>query len=168
MKITWDRDAGKEIFTDVNGVERTIDVTCFVRNELNGRRLLSEKPCYTEDEDGKTGGEGNSKPYMPRPFPKGEWSVVAINDVPPENDYEAPEFISTDAHQEVEVWSVIDGHYGEKTGETVEDFGYGQHNSTSNTTLGCGRILQSEDRALLSATIRAAWGAGDIVKLIVA
>ena len=152
MKITWTRDASILRYGD-----KTIRVVCIVRNELNGERLLSEKPVYSENEDGGTG-----EPYMPRPFPLGIWEIEAI--LPKTNPYEAPEFISTNAHQTVDEWSLKDGHYGAKVGQ-VEDFGYGLHNSTSSTTLGCGHILESQDRADLVAAIQAAWKDGDTVTL---
>jgi len=144
MKLSWKRDDGKLSYNDV-----TIDVVCDVRNELNGRRALSEKVVYSELPNGDKG-----VPYMPRPFPLGVWNVVAV--IPKENPYEAPEFISTDACQILDVWSVVDGHYGDKTGDNVEDYGYGLHNSTSATTLGCGRIVSSKDREDLSKAIKTA------------
>jgi hypothetical protein len=155
MKITWYRDSHKMSYLD-----KVIDVVCDVRNELNGQRALSEKPVYSENEDGGTG-----VPYMPRPFPIGSWEVVSV--IPKTDPYEAPEFISTDAHQPVEEWTEVLGHYGQKTGTMVEDYGYGLHNSTSNTTLGCGRISRPEDRENLVMAIQDAWAAGETVTLVV-
>jgi len=153
MKLSWARDAGILQYGD-----NSIKVICAVRNELNGERLLSEPPVYSELEDGGTG-----EPYMPRPFPKGIWNVLAI--IPKENPYEAPEFISTDAHQTVKEWSLDSGHYGAETEDAIEDYGYGFHNSTSSTTLGCGHILSSDDRAALTAAIKEALANGESVIL---
>jgi hypothetical protein len=152
MKITWARDA-----SILQYGAKTIRVVCAVRNELNGERLLSEKPVFSELEDGSDG-----VPYMPRLFPLGTWTIKAI--IPKDNPYEAPEFISTDAHQTVDEWSLKDGHYGEKIG-TIEDYGYGLHNSTSSTTLGCGHIIEVQDREDLVAAIKAARKDGDTVTL---
>jgi hypothetical protein len=100
---------------------------------------------------------------MPRPFPKGMWIITGI--LPKDDPYEAPEFISTNAHQPVEEWEEIDGHYGEKTGKVIEDYGYGFHNSTSRTTLGCGRILTVRSRQDFVKEIQAAWKIGEEVFL---
>lgn len=137
-----------------------INVTCDVRNELNGRRKLSEPPVYSENKDGSKG-----EVYMPRTFPVGRWEVYTI--IAKSDPYEAPEFIATNAHQTVDVWMVKDGHYYEKSGRQVEDYGYGLHNSTSSTTLGCGRISLWDHRKKLVAAIRAAWKRGEKVTLIV-
>jgi hypothetical protein len=151
--ITWKLDEGKESYDD-----QVIDVVCSVRNELNGLRHLYEPVVYTENKDGARG-----IPYMPRPFPKGKWKILAI--LPKTNGYEAPEFISTDACQLVEKWTVVNGRYGAPTGEMVMDYGYGQHNSTSSTTLGCGRILLSSDRAKLTAILKPKLAAGEVCYL---
>jgi hypothetical protein len=160
MKLTWARDASILQYGD-----KSIRVVCDVRNELNGERLPSEHPVYSEKADGSQG-----LPFMPRPFPLGEWKVLAV--LPKTSPYEAPEFISTDAHQPVPVYDIVEDqtdshgvHYGNPTGEYIEDFGYGLHNSTSSTTLGCGRIVENQDRADLTAAIRAAMDAGEAVIL---
>ena len=145
MIIIWHRDSGRAVYQD-----KTISVTCDVRNELNKRRSLDEKPVYSENKDGTQGA-----PYMPRMFPIGIWKVVAI--IPKTQEYEAPEFISTDAHQLVNIWSVVDKHYGKDTGFQVMDHGYGWHNSTSMTTLGCGKMQFFKERADLTAAIRECW-----------
>ena len=160
MTITWKRKSASLTF---NG--QTIEVICDVRNELNGRRLLSSKPVYSENEDG-----GDGVPYMPRWFPLGLWEVVSIIDK--DDPYMAPEFIATDAHQLIDEWVVGmslsgEAHYIKKSGRKVEDYGYGLHNSTSGTTLGCGRITRSEDRESLVKAIRDAWAAGETVTLVV-
>jgi hypothetical protein len=124
-------------------------VTCDVRNELNGRRLLTEKPVYSEQSNGNAG-----VPYMPRKFPKGVWRILAV--LPKTDPYEAPEFISTDAWQEVDEWTIEDSHYGAKTGKKVKDYGYGLHFSTSPTTLGCGKIMRMSERDALSVVVKAA------------
>ena len=141
MIVTWQRDSGIASYDDVK-----LQIISNVRNELNGYRKLTENVVYTENEDGSQG-----VAYMPRRFPLGKFKIVAV--LPKTNPYEAPEFISTDACQEVEEWTVVDGHYGEATGNMVMDYGYGLHNSTSNTTLGCGHIIQVADRAALTAVL---------------
>ena len=158
MKLTWARDACTLKYWDVS-----IRVICNVRNELNGERSLSESPVHSEDKNGD-----NGVPYMPRPFPLGVWNVLAI--LPKTNPYEAPEFISTDACQLVDEW--ITGldlagkqHYIKPSGNQVMDYGYGLHNSTSDTTLGCGKIDLREDRANLTMAIQSAFDKGEAVTL---
>jgi hypothetical protein len=159
VKLTWDRDRGKLSYLD-----KVIDVTCYVRNELNGERSLDSKPVYTTDAAGATNGAGKSVPYMPRPFPKGTWTVTGV--YPKSDPYMAPEFIATDARQTVTPWTVIDGHYGAPVeGAQAMDYAYGLHNSTSRTTLGCGRILNLQARADLVAAVKAAWARGEEVSL---
>ena len=107
-------------------------------------------------------------PYMPRMFPKGKWNVLAV--LPKSDPYMAPEFISTDAHQLVDEWNVRakrDGElrYDVPSGRKVEDWGYGLHNSTSSTTLGCGRIMESGDREWLTSLIKRELGKGEMVTL---
>ena len=146
MVITWKRDKVILTYADVS-----IRVICKVRNELNGLRSLTENVVYTSNEDGTQG-----MPYMPRLFPKGVWELVSIIDKT--DPYEAPEFISTNAHQSVMTWTSVDGHYGRAiTDSCAEDYGYGLHNSTSDTTLGCGHIVNNTDRANLSMAIRTCW-----------
>jgi len=153
MRLTWARDAAILKYAD-----KALKVVCNVRNELNGLRLLSEKPVYSENEDGSRG-----LPYMPRQFPLGTWTVIAI--IPKTDPYEAPQFISTDAHQKVHPWTTQDGHYSREMDDEIEDYGYGLHNSSSATTLGCGRIIDYKDREDLCAAIQAAWKNGETVTL---
>jgi hypothetical protein len=142
MVITWKRDEGNATY---NGV--IVPIVCDVRNEINGRRKLTEPVVYTENEDCTQG-----MPYMPRLFPKGVWKILAI--IPKDDPYEAPFFISTNAHQSVVPWTSDNGHYGRAMADSVEDYGYGLHNSTSETTLGCGRILNYYDLIELINAIR--------------
>jgi hypothetical protein len=134
--------------------------TCIIRNELNRRRQITEAPVYTENKDGSKG-----VPYMPRMFPFGVWNIVAV--LPKTDPYEAPLFISTDAFQRVDEWTEGQGHYGEKTGTQVEDYGYGLHNSTSLTTLGCGRITKNSDLMALVGVIKEAQARNEPVTLVV-
>jgi len=164
MNIRWDRDNCRQTYQIFDAALRqmvNVDmvVVCLVRNELNGERKLDSKAVYSEMANGTRG-----VPYMPRPFPKGMCKIVAI--IPKDSPYEAPEFISTDAHQPVEEWSIKpDGTYDKPTGRMVEDFGYGEHNSTSSTTLGCGHILSPDERRTFVAAIQAAWANGETVTL---
>ena len=87
-------------------------------------------------------------PYMPRVFPQGVWKLG--KPVAKADPYTAPWFIPTTAWQMVDVWSVDEhGFYGKPTGEKVKDEGYGLHNSTSRTTLGCLKIEKKTDLAWL-------------------
>jgi hypothetical protein len=108
---------------------------------------------------------------MPRQFPRGTWKIVHVKDVPPSNDYEYPIFVSSNAHQPVDRWVEVGGVYSIPAGEVVEDYGYGFHDSTSRTTLGCGRIIESEGRhdhvLAFAADVRAAFARGEVVGLTV-
>jgi len=153
MKLTY--NFAKKSLT-VEGFDHDVPATCLVRNELNGLRRDDEVVRCT-NEDGTDG-----LPYEPRTFPLGTWKVVNIADKT--NPYEAPKFISTDAHQEVTVWTTKNGCYVHKLG-IAEDYGYGLHHSTSATTLGCIRILALEDLEALAAAIQKAWSEHDEVTL---
>jgi len=158
MNIRWLINEGKMFFGD-----SVVDCVCHVRNEENGERVLASKPVISENSDGSEG-----VPYMPRRFPMGKWNVTVI--LPKTDPYEAPEFIATDAHQTVERWRTRIGRdgneiYDQPSGDMVEDYGYGLHNSTSSTTLGCGRIIKTADRALLARTIRQSWESKEPVTL---
>lgn len=134
MRFIWHRDQGILELHDSK-----IFVQCHVRNELNGERQLNEKAVFTERKNGSEG-----LPYMPRPFPLGLWNVQ--KPLPKTNPYEAPFFIPTDAHQQVEFWLInTDGSYNKPSGQQIEDYGYGLHCSTSQTTLGCGRVINRSD-----------------------
>jgi len=67
MRIHRKRDTG---VATVDGREN-FRITCVVRNELNGWRLLHNPGdvVFTVTKDGRTGDA-----YMPRPFPKGLWN----------------------------------------------------------------------------------------------
>ena len=111
-----------------------IKVSCLVRNELNRQRGGQDV----------THAMPSGAPYMPRPFPKGKWTLgkpVAKTD-----PYTAPWFIPTDAWQNLPVWEVDEhGCYVRATDRLVRDEGYGLHCSTSRTTLGCVRVSLLED-----------------------
>lgn len=108
-----------------------MQVSCVVRNELNGWRKPHEV-VYGITKDNKE----TNIPVMPRVLPKGLWHVVFIE--PRSNPYQSPFVIMTDAHQELDVWSLDEnGNYLEPTGEKFDDWMYGIHLSCSNTTLGC-------------------------------
>ena len=154
MEISYNR---KEIFLTALG--RSIPCTNLVRNELNGERLPSQV-VKTENKDGSIG-----VPYQPRGFPVGNWHIVAA--LPKTDGYEAPFFLSTDAWQLVDQWIASDGSYVCKAGVQVADHGYGLHNSTSSTTLGCIRILDSQDLLDLVAACNEAWANNESVNLTV-
>lgn len=129
---------------------KVIAVTCNVRNELNGQRTTQnpEDVVYSLPPDGSS-----PVPYMPRTFPIGKWRITGIK--AKSSAYLAPFFISTDAWQMVPEWTLeLDGTYGEPTGCTVKDAGYGLHFSSSSTTLGCGKIILKEDLIWLVEMIK--------------
>lgn len=122
---------------------KTIDISCRVRNEINGLRELTETPLLSMPDE---------KPVMPRQFPKGLWQVTdrPRRRVSPEK---RPYFIPTDAWQELAVWSVVDGHYGEPTKEVTKDIGYGLHFSAYVNTNGCLKVENEADLTFLVAEI---------------
>lgn len=132
-------------------------VTNRVRNELNGLRKLGIKKevVRSVNKDRSPG-----VPYMPRQFPVGKWSIIAVevNKDSPYLSYpgftaatfDKLEFgevrIRTDAHQSVGEWSLDENvGYKAETGKMVDDYGYHFHYSVYNTTLGCGRFVSQND-----------------------
>lgn len=151
MKITYNL---QEDFLEALG--RKMPATCLVRNELNGLR----KPREIVKTTPREGGVG--VPYMPRRFPVGEWHIINI--VPKSGPYMAPYFIATSAWQMVDEWEVKDGAYVKPIGDAA-DFGYGLHCSTSNTTLGCIRIINRKDLGDLIEAIKECWKKGESVTI---
>lgn len=124
--------------------DRTIAISCIVRNEINSWRKPNEI-VYTTP---------NKIPYYPRTFPVGVWNVGQPR---PETDpYMYPYFIPTDAHQLVDTWIVENGVYTKKTGLQDDDSAYGLHHSTSTSTLGCTKILDVNDLLYLVQLIQTA------------
>ena len=145
--------------------DRKISAWSDVRNELNGRRKVGETAVYSENADGSQG-----SPYMPRTFPLGNWLVTGVVPHPDKvkDHYLYPFFISTNAHQAVEVWEVdAAGRYVKATGRMVEDYGYGNHFSDSLTTLGCIRDETEADLRWVVDFIRTAVSDGDQVPFLV-
>ena len=132
-------------------LDKTMEASCHVRNEINGERKLSEPHDVVY---AITGNRYESVPYMPRKFPTGIWQVFMPQER--QSKYLAPYFIPTNAKQLVRVWE-LDGRggYDEATDERVMDHGYGLHYSTSRTTLGCIRIHTKDDLVTLVGLIRA-------------
>ena len=111
---------------------------------------------------------GEPTPYDPHYFPNGTWNITAINAHPAEDTYLHPFFISTDAWQTVNTWTLDpDGTYGQETSQTQEDSAYGIHFSSSNTTLGCIRIEFESDLLALVHAIEECWRAGEAVQITV-
>ena len=111
-----------------------IDISCNVRNELNGLRNKSAVVLSIPDK----------KPVMPRQFPIGVWEIY--KPVKRDSAYLAPYFIPTNAFQMLPIWELDNnGLYKRKTTNLTRDIGYGLHYSTSSTTLGCIKIQQKND-----------------------
>lgn len=128
-----------------------------IRSLENKKRLLTEV-VFSEPVD------GDPKPYDPKLFPIGTWSVFLPTSKT--DKYLSPFFIPTDAKQIVETYSVADGFYLKKNG-TQMDSGYGIHFSTSSTTLGCIRIANEKDLLDLVQFISECIKSGETVKLTV-
>lgn len=140
----------------LSGFGKTIDISCSVRNEVNGLRK----------KDQVVKSMPSCKPIMPRQFPKGTWDVYMP--VTRKDPYLAPWFIPTTAFQFLPVWSLDSkGQYNAVTDIMTKDVGYGLHTSTSNTTQGCIKIQKLDDLLWLVTQIKNALENKDIVKLTV-
>ena len=126
--IKWQQ--GAEVLT---AFDKEISCRCDVRNGLNYRRKADQVVYTIPDKE----------PYQPRIFPKGTW--VVGTPLERTDSYLAPFYIPTNAWQPVNVWEVKNGLYVKKTDKTVADKAYGLHHSTSNTTLGCIKIMNLQD-----------------------
>ena len=122
-----------------------MDVSCVVRNELNGWRPNPRKDQREEIVYAITETNRETRiPVMPRDFPLGRWAIESI-DVR-DNPYQRPFFIRTNAHQSLDIWDLDnDGGYMLKTKNRIDDWMYGLHCSSSNTTLGCIKIHEMKD-----------------------
>ena len=113
--------------------ERSIDCSCLVRNELNGWRRPKQIVYSIPDKF----------PCQPRIFPAGKWTIY--KPVKRRAKYTAPFFIPTNAAQDLPIWKIKGGRYVHETDKRVLDEGYGLHFSSSNTTLGCIKIINLDD-----------------------
>ena len=111
----------------------------YVRNELNGERKIGI-PGEVEYSVTKFG--TNGKPYMPRPFPIGEWRIVGK--AASINKFMQPLKFLTDAHQTVKVWEVGPEGYVKETDEETEDYGYHIHfdNGSVHSDGCCTTLLE--------------------------
>jgi len=136
LYITWSKH-DKQMKVDCHYGIYYVDVSCVVRNELNGRRPNPKKDPWKEVVYGITAdNRETSVPVMPRPFPVGLWNITWVQ--PRFDDYQKPYLIMTGAHQGLDVWELDkDGRYVKKTGDTFDDWMYGIHMKHSNTSLGC-------------------------------
>lgn len=137
MTITYKRDENKLIFGS-----KVFVVTNNVRNEIDPKNVrrtgVASEVRYTVNADRSPG-----RPYMPRKFPKGTWEITAV-EYQKDAKFDAHDYgivrIRTNAHQQVQLWSLdVNGGYDKPLNEFVDDFGYLFHYSESSTTLGCGR-----------------------------
>lgn len=135
--------------------ESIIDISCVVRNEVNGWRKKNEVVYSIPD----------NKPVQPRPFPKGTWAV-GRPDARAGDPYLAPYFIPTSAWQNLPIWK-LDGKkcYVEATANMTKDKGYGLHFSTSGSTHGCIRISKKQDLLWLVNLIKNHQSLGDVIML---
>lgn len=121
-------------FIDDNGVTLiSYHADSYVRNELNGERKIGVPGDveYTVTKDRTIG-----KPYMPRPCPIGEWTIIGKE--PTTNKWMQPIRFLLDAHQTVKVWETGPEGYIKETNETTEDYGYRIHfNNGSVHSDGC-------------------------------
>ena len=134
--------------------ENTLDISCIVRNEINGWRKKNEVVYSIPD----------NKPIQPRQFPKGAWTVGEPKSR--SNPYLAPVFISTNAWQYLPVWKLDSNKcYLKATKEIIKDEGYGLHFSTSTSTQGCIRIGTVTNLLWLVKEIKKHQTNGDVIML---
>jgi hypothetical protein len=128
------------------GTVRLVPCTNSVRNAALKTRSL-ENP---EDVVFTTPLAGNGHfPYQPSGFPPGRWKITQVR--LRSDPYTAPYFVSTDAWQDTEAWTLDpDGSYGKPSGIMVKDGCFGLHSSVSPTTLGCVRITSRIDLEMLA------------------
>ena len=138
--IRWSKSDPQMKIINSNGGTWYADVSCDVRNELNGRRPNPNKKPSLEVVHAITkSNEETNLAVMPRQFPNGIWKITKIE--PRTDGYRAPFIIFTDAWQVLNLWRTgPDGGYLEKTNTLVNDYIYGLHFSMSNTTQGCIKI----------------------------
>ena len=131
-----------------------MDVSCVVRNELNGWRPNSSKDPKKEVVYGIT--EKNiltDIPVMPRQFPIGKWQITDI--LARKDPTFAPYAIVTNAHQELDIWSLNkNGGYKSKTMRSFTDWQYYIHCSVWNTTQGCIKAMNEDHLVRLVSQIR--------------
>jgi hypothetical protein len=157
--------------TDPSTAVFSAPVFNIVRNEIdpnNVRPLHEPGQVVTTEPEGQT----TADPFMPRYFPSGVWNLYQILAHDVNEPYLYPFFISTDAEQLVETWALDErGGYDHPTGQQVMDTGYGLHNSSSHTTLGCLRVGPVSDSTYirqLVALVRPAiapGGGGAVIKV---
>ena len=146
MKVLFYRDKQElEIVDKEKNQHRTFYCDSFVRNEINGERVLRDKKdvifTFPHNRYDK------SLPYMPRRFPEGSWKITGYEYT--DQDYLKPVKIFTDATQIVPIWKLDkNGGYAYAAGNVQFDYGYWFHYWGGRTTLGCGRfdeILEIEN-----------------------
>jgi hypothetical protein len=157
-QIRFDKTTGR-----LTAFGRNLTATNTVRNEINGMRRPTEV-VYTVNADGSKG-----KPYYPRGFPVGVWTIKAIIPHEAHEPYLHPFYIRTDAHQPAKVYALdFDDprtpRYGTVQGQE-EDYDYGLHYSSSSTTLGCIKITRKDELLWLVEQINKAWAAGETVTM---
>lgn len=149
MKVIFNRKDNELIVTNIRGdIKFTADSV--VRNELNGLRSLKNPddvvyhiPEYSWEQ---------GKPYMPRPFPEGEYLITGAEET--NKSGLAPFIIRTNCEPMVETW-ILDnkGCYSKPSTELVKDTGYLIHFGEGPYTLGCIRIINIDGIILLSKLI---------------
>lgn len=133
---------------------KAIDITCVIRNELNGWRRKDEIVYSIPDH----------KPIQPRTFPKGIWAVGKPD--PRQDPYLAPFFIPTDAWQYLPIWELDKNKcYVEATNNMTKDKGYGLHFSTSTSTQGCIKINKLSDLLWLVGELKEQQANGNVIML---
>lgn len=132
----------------------TIDISCVVRNEINGWRKKDQVVYSIPDK----------KPIQPRQFPKGTWAVGKPD--ARTDPYLAPFFIPTSAWQYMPIWE-LDANkcYLKETSKKCRDVGYGMHYSESTSTQGCIKINTHTDLLWLVTMIKNHQSMGDVIML---
>ena len=152
MKLTFSHSLERlTLFNDDGVIMRNIWAASHVRNELDKSRPdASSLPdvVYSFNADRSTG-----KPYMPRPFPLGIWSITSHE--PTTEKWLQPVKLVTDAHQVLPIWALTGaGLYDHATTDMTDVWGYAIHYCNGSVhTDGCIGIKDLGDMLWLVAQI---------------
>jgi len=142
IKVICNLESGElEVLSDTEPF--FCNITNTVRNLDNGWRRRDEIVYATPE-----GGKRNTYPINPQQFPRGNWNIIDVFHIRPENYKKESEYIEavnlfgdvvirTDAYRDTHVWSIIDGKYGHETPQIIRDSSFWIHCSIYKTSWGC-------------------------------
>lgn len=152
MKVLFFRDRQElKIIDEEKNQKKIFYCDSVVRNEINGERQLHKKSDVVTTIP--VSRYETSLPYMPRPFPLGEWLITGFEFT--DQTYFQPVKLLTNAQQLVPIWALdTNGGYDHAAGNMQFDYGYWFHYWGGRTTLGCGRFDKVENILTFLAIIK--------------